>query len=77
MKTKKNHDWESSYHHMSLAHTQKMVEIREKNMAFNELLTRILERGDGLSIVQDAFYELKQLKIDKRDTNKGDTQDEN
>lgn len=42
----------------SLMHTQGMVELRAKNMAFDELLSRV-----DMDVVQNAMYELKEFKI--------------
>ena len=46
----------------SLAHTQEMCNLRESNMAFDELLSRVPK-----SIIREAFYELKERKISENE----------
>ncbi len=52
--------WKESYELMSQSHTFKMLELRESNMAFDELLSRMPTEK-----IREAFYELKELKISK------------
>jgi len=58
MVKKKTQDWKEEYKHMSLMHTEKMNDLREANMAFDELFSRVPSH-----IVRDVFYELKEFKI--------------
>ena len=46
------------YSHM---HTLAMIELRESNMAFDELLERV-----PTNIIRQAFYELKEIKLQNK-----------
>lgn len=54
------------YKLLSLQHTQIMSELRKSNMAFDELLSKT-----PIENIKQAFYELKEFKLDKI----GDTDD--
>ncbi len=58
---KKDIDWKSQYHWVESHNSLLLKEVRESNMAFDELLSRVVVTNSD--VIQYAFYELKEAKI--------------